>query len=142
MVSKYDFMDGGFSALYSIPNDCNPDKIIKISPSSRIDADVNPDSNSPHYFHIVDALKMPSLDFIYQQFERGYKDAIRCRPKLLEKGLKLKSNKMGGGYNNKLKYHMDILKKHGQHIFYHEDGLEKQDFSHFLPEISPQPQVK
>lgn len=124
-------LDGGFTAIFSVPKDANPDKIIKISPSSRVDADIQPDANSPYYFSWIDAIKMPTLQFMYQQFERGYNDAIRCRNKLIQKGLKLKSN---NNNNNKLKYHLEILKKHGQHIFFDEDGLRKQDFSHFLPQ--------
>lgn len=130
-------LDGGFSAIFSIPKDANPDKIIKISPSSRIDADIQPDSFSKYHWNWIDAVQMPSLEQIYQQFERGYNDAIRCRPKLIAKGLKLKSKEKGGGNHNKLRQHMEMLRGHGNHIFYDTDGLRKQDFSHFMTEDTP-----
>ena len=104
-------LDGGFSAIFSIPCDANPDKIIKITPVSRISADVKPNPYSSQTFQVIDAFRMPSLEQIYQQFEYGYNDAIRCRPKLIAKGLKLKSKSMGGGCHNKLSEHMETLKK-------------------------------
>eukprot|EP01084_Bolivina_argentea_P096147 172856_1 len=134
-------LDGGFSAIFSIPKDCNPNKVIKVTPSTRIIADIQPNKYTKNTFEIIDAFKMPTLDEIYKQFENGYNDAIRCRPKLIAKGLKLKSKDMGGGYNNKLKQYMKILKKHGQNVFYdiNADELRKEDFSQFLPQMSPNP---
>ena len=126
-------LDGGFSAIYSIPIDANPDKIIRISPSSRVNADIQPDAYSTNqYFTWMDAIAMPNLEFIFEQFQRGYNDAIRCRPKLIAKGLKAQKPQ------NKLKQHLAMLQRHAQHIFFDVDGLRKQDFSHFLPHPEPQ----
>mmetsp|Transcript_68567 Transcript_68567/g.108892 ORF Transcript_68567/g.108892 Transcript_68567/m.108892 type:complete len:350 (-) Transcript_68567:194-1243(-) len=129
-------LDGGFSALFSVPKDANPDKIIRITPSTRITADVQPNVYSKQYFRWIDAIKMPSLQFIFEQFERGYNDAIRCRNTLIAKGLKPKKAECA----NHLNSHLDTLKKYAQQIFHEEDGLRNQDFSHFLPEASPPPQ--
>ena len=133
-------LDGGFSALYSIPSDANPKKVIRITPSTRIEADIQPNMYSSQYFELIDAFKMPSLEFIYQQFEWGYLDAMRCRKRLSAKGLKLKAS----GYQNKLKAHMDMLKNHGHRIYHqsNRESEEKQDLTQFLPEIPPQPRSK
>ena len=35
-------IDGGFSAVFTIPPDSDPSKVIKVTPASTIDADIHP----------------------------------------------------------------------------------------------------
>ena len=131
-------VDGGFTALYSIPDDVMESKVIRVSACSRIEADIQPDARSSSYFTILDVFKMPSLDFIGYQFERGYKDAMRNRYKLIGKGLRPKIQSDGSEDNNKLEYWMKVLRKQGKHIFFDKDGLQKKDYSHLLSPVAAQ----
>jgi len=112
-------LDGVFSAMFTIPEDNHPDKIIRITPSSYIrNADVSPNYYSgDEHFQMIDIFRMPNLEGILEQFRRGYSDAIRNRDKLISKGLKLKSKEKGGGCNNFLNDWLSFLKKHGEEIF-------------------------
>ena len=121
-------LDGGFTALYSIPDDAMESKVIRISASSRIEADIQPDARSSSYFTILDVFKMPSLEFIASQFERGYKDAMRNRYKLIGKGLRPKLKSDGSEDNNKLEYWMQMLRDQERRIFFEKNGLEKKDY--------------
>jgi len=128
-------LDGAFTAFYSVPMDADPSRIIRITVSSRIEADIQPPPD--HYFTVLDVFKMPSLHFLTEQFERGYKDAMRARPALLAKGLRPLSEPQ-----NKLNYWLTLLRQEGRRIFHAKDGLERKDYSHLLPQISTESQVK
>jgi len=85
-------IDGGFSSMFCIPDDANPNKIIRITPISSIkNADIKPDHyNRNESYSLFDIFRFPSLNDILEQFRRGYNDGIRGHDNLIKKGLQLK----------------------------------------------------
>jgi hypothetical protein len=133
-------LDGGFSAFWSVPDDADPAKVIRVTPASGASiADVKPDKYSDECFRWMDVFRLPSLEDILEQFRRGYHDGIRCRDRLIQKGLVPKLPSQGGGC--RYEQWKQLLEKHAKIIWYDESKLRKQDLSQLLDRSKSVPLV-
>mmetsp|Transcript_31794 Transcript_31794/g.69563 ORF Transcript_31794/g.69563 Transcript_31794/m.69563 type:complete len:379 (+) Transcript_31794:12-1148(+) len=77
--------DGGFSALYPMPADADPDRTVRVCPFPFVPADVQPESFSR--MHFVDVVCPTSVARQVELFRQGYEMASRHRSSFLAKGM-------------------------------------------------------
>jgi len=77
--------DGGFSALYPMPADADPDRTVRVCPFPFVPADVQPESFSR--MHFVDVACPTSVARQVELFQQGYEMAARHRSAFLAKGM-------------------------------------------------------
>ena len=118
-------IDGGFSKMFSVPYDQDKSKIIYVTPvpSNIVKADIQPNVHSYPYqtFKLKHFFQIPTLEWVFEQFTRGYNDAMKSRYILINKGIPIKKE-LNGCFQYKLDTHLEMLKKYSSIIFKNNNG--------------------
>jgi hypothetical protein len=82
---KMVLIDGGFTAIWAVPDDANIDKIVRISPFPLTGADISP--SFEERFSARDVMYSRYKKQMWNEMKIGYRSAKRAHQRLIGKGL-------------------------------------------------------